>query len=72
MLIQKRTMNWLPLPSAYSAAKASRERRKALADEFIARQSSIADAFSGIQTNTVAEQGNLVSRVAAARLKKTA
>jgi hypothetical protein len=67
-VVEKRTMNWLPRQSAYDEATAARDKRKAAAEEFISTQSGFADAFSGLMSNTVAEQGNLVSQAAAARL----
>jgi hypothetical protein len=72
MQIQKRTMNWLPRPSAYDEMVSRRAKRKAEAEEFIDRQSTLAGVFSGAQTDAVTQMGDLVSQIAQARLSKTA
>ncbi len=71
MQIQKRTMNWLPKPSLYHEAAARRAKQRATHQAFINNTSSLTTAVSNIMTNKVIETGNIVSRVAMARLKKT-
>jgi hypothetical protein len=72
MRIEKRTMNWLPRASAYDEAVAQRARRKALNEDFITRQTALADTFSGAQIDAVTEMGNIVSQAAQARMSQAA
>ena len=68
MRVEKRTMNWLPRPSAYDEARAQQEKRKAVNQDFISRQSAMADAFSAIRTDQAVGVGEIASRAAAGRL----
>lgn len=72
MQIEKRTMNWMPRASAYDEAVAAREKRKSSNSEFIAGQSSLMSTISGVMTSQVSETVNITSRVALARVQKTA
>lgn len=72
MQIQKRSLNWLPRASAHDEAVASRAKRKATHEAFISSQSSLMSTVSAVQTNKVSETVNITSRVALARLGKTA
>jgi len=68
MQIQKRTMGWLPKPSLYNEMAAKRAKQKAAHQEFLATTSSLTDTVASINMNRVTETGNIVSRVALARL----
>jgi len=72
MQIEKRTMNWLPRASAYSEATAARAKRKASNETFMAGQSSLMSTISSVQMNKVTETVNITSRIALARVTKTA
>jgi hypothetical protein len=68
MIIQKRTMGWLPKVSAYNQIAAANAKRKAANQAFMSNQASMADAFGAIQTNFTIETGNIVSKIAAQRM----
>lgn len=50
MLIQKRTMNWLPKASAFDYAQQQLARRRAMTKDFLARQQSTAALLGSIGT----------------------
>jgi hypothetical protein len=72
MQIEKRSLNWLPRASAYDEAVASREKRKATHEAFISSQSALSSTIADISTAQVSETVNITSRVALARVTKTA
>lgn len=72
MRIQKRTMNWLPKPSLYNEAAAKRAKMKASHQSYLSSLSGVADTISNIQINQSVEMGNIVSKVAMARIGKKA
>ena len=68
MIIQKRTMGWLPKPTVYNTVATANAKRKASNETFMSNQTSVATSFTSIQANYTTESGNIVSRIAAARL----
>ena len=68
MLIQKRTMGWLPKPSLYNEMAATRAKQKANHQAFIASTSSLTTTVTSINTTRVQEMGNIVSKIALARM----
>ena len=70
MQIEKRTLNWLPRQSAYDEAVSLRAKRKAAAEDFISTQSTLADTFSGLQSDAVSGLGDIVARAAQARISQ--
>ena len=68
MIIQKRSLGWLPKPSAYGQVASGNAKRKASNEAFLGSQSSVATSFTNIQANFVSESVNLSSQAAAARL----
>jgi hypothetical protein len=72
MQIQKRTMGWLPKASLYNEQAAKRAKQRAAHQTFMSNQSNLSASIGNIMSNNTAETTNIVSRVALARLKKTA
>ncbi len=72
MQIVKRTMNWLPRASLYQEAENARLRRKAHAQDDIAKSQSLASGLIGGTTASTGEQINLTLRIAAQRIQDTA
>jgi hypothetical protein len=72
MQIQKRSMNWLPRPSLYEEAENARLKRKAYAQDDIAKSQALASGLIGSATNNTGEQINLTLRIAAARIQTQA
>ena len=72
MQIVKRTMNWLQRPSLYQEAENARLKRKAHAQDDIARGQSLASGLIGGATSNTGEQINLTLRVAASRIETQA
>ena len=70
MRIEKRSLNWLPKPSLYAQASYQRAKQKAAHQSFVASTSSLTSTVSSINTNQVVEMGNIVSKVALARMGK--
>ena len=71
MLVQKRTMNWLPKPSLYNEMAAKRAKQKAAHQAFISSTSSLTTTVSNLLTNQTVEMGNIISNVVKARLIKS-
>jgi hypothetical protein len=71
MLVQKRTMNWLPKPSLYSEMAAKRAKQKAAHQAFISSTSSLTTTVSNLLNNQTTEMGNIISNVVKARLVKS-
>jgi hypothetical protein len=68
MIIQKRTLNWLPKPSLYAEQQAKRDKMKSNHDEFLSNTSSFFDSYSTIQSDSLVQTGQLVSKIAVARI----
>jgi hypothetical protein len=68
MQIQKRSLNWLPRPSLYNEQSYKRAKQAASHKAFLSSQDSLANSISGIMSNNTTESGNLVAKIAAARL----
>ena len=68
MIIQKRSMGWLPRPSAYNELAAANARRKAANESFLGNQSSFLSAIGNINSNLLSESTNFASQAAAKRL----
>jgi hypothetical protein len=68
MIIQKRTMNWLPRASVYQEAEANRLKRKENAQSAMAQGSNTSSLISG-GTALTGESINLTLRIAAARVQ---
>jgi hypothetical protein len=72
MQIQKRSMNWLPRASLFNEAEAARLKRKAQAQDDIAKGEALASGFIGGMTSNTGEQINLTLRIAASRIQTQA
>lgn len=74
MIIEKRTMNWLPRPSLYKEAEAARLKRKQNAQIAMANQQNVASTFSSLHSSVTQGQVDIAIKVAYARLtaRKTA
>ena len=69
MQIQKRSMNWLPRPSLFNEAEAARLKRKAQAQDDLAKSANMSSALIGGTTSNTGESINLTLRIAAARIQ---
>jgi len=68
MIVQKRTMNWLPRASMHDEMQAAREKRRAYLQADLANSANNNAAL--ISTNTSSgESVNLTLRIAAARIQ---
>lgn len=72
MQIVKRTMNWLPRPSLYAEAENARLKRKAYAQDDIAKSQSLASGLIGGATSNTGEEINITLRIAASRIQTQA
>lgn len=72
MQVVKRTMNWLPRQSLYAEAENARLRRKAYAQDDIAKGQNLASGLIGGTTSNTGEQINLTLRIAANRIQTQA
>ena len=68
MIIEKRTMNWLPRPSLYKEAEAARLKRRQHAQQAMANQQSIANAFGSLYNSKTQGQVDIAIKVAHSRL----
>lgn len=68
MIIEKRTLNWLPRASLYEEAETNRLKRKEHATTAMSQASNTTSLISGGTTNT-GEAVNLTLRIAAARIQ---
>ena len=69
MIIEKRSMNWLPKLSTYQEMQAAQAKRKAANARVDASMAS-ASNMMGIEVSSSAEAYNLTLRTAAARVQK--
>lgn len=69
MRIEKRTMNWLPRPSLHDEAEAARLKRRANAQDFLARQASNAGVFARVNSSAAGGAVDLTMNIAIARVK---
>ncbi len=72
MQIAKRSMNWLPRASLYQEAENARLKRKAYAQDDIAKSQNLAAGLMSGTTGSTGEQINLTLRIAAQRIQETA
>jgi len=72
MQIAKRTMNWLPRASLFNEAEAARLKRKAYAQDDIAKTSALASNLIDGSTTNTGESINLTLRIAANRIQTAA
>lgn len=70
MQIAKRSMNWLPRASLFNEAEAARLKRKAYAQDDIAKGQNVASGLIGVENS--GEQINLTLRIAANRIQTQA
>ena len=68
MIIQKRTMSWLPRPSAYQQMQAQHAKMAARQASLSSDSTSFMDAFSNVQSNLLVETGKIVTNIAVARI----
>ena len=68
MIVQKRTLNWLPRPSLYQEAEANRLKRKENA-QLAMNQSYNTSTLIGGGIANATEAVNLTLRIAAARVQ---
>jgi hypothetical protein len=69
MIVEKRTMNWLPRASMYSEMEAAREKRRAYLKADLANAASTNSALIYGGTSLTGESINLTLRIAAARIQ---
>jgi hypothetical protein len=72
MQVEKRSLNWLPKPSAWDLAQSQREKRKANSEAYIANNDSVASTFQGVRDNLTYGMAELTAKIASARVSKTA
>lgn len=68
MIIQKRSMNWLPRQSAYQQMAAQHAKIAARQSALTSNATSFLDAFSSIQSNLLVETGKIVTNTAVKRI----
>jgi hypothetical protein len=68
MLIQKRTMGWLPKASLYNEAVNKRAKQKAMHQQFLSSQTNLASTIGGIMTSNTQGTTEIVSNIALARM----
>ncbi|MBN9309362.1 MAG: hypothetical protein J0I99_12225 [Devosia sp.] len=69
MIVQKRTMNWLPRASVYSEMTSASEKRRAYLKADLASAASNNSALIAGGTGNTGESINLTLRIAAARIQ---
>ena len=68
MIIQQRSLGGLPKPSLYNEMAAKRAKQKANHQAFIASTSSLTSTVTSINSTQVQEMGNIISKIALARM----
>jgi hypothetical protein len=68
MRIEKRTLGWLPKPSLYHEAVASRAKQRAIQQAYLDSNSSLTSTILSINTNQATETGNIIARIAKQRI----
>lgn len=69
MIVQKRSMNWLPRASLYDEAETARLKRRAQAQSDLATSANNNAVLISTGTANVGESINLTLRIAAARVQ---
>ena len=69
MIVEKRSMNWLPRASMYDEMEAAREKRRANLKADLATSANTNAAFISGSTSLSGEAVNLTLRIAAARIQ---
>ncbi len=69
MIVQKRSLNWLPRASLYAEAEAARVKRKAQAQSDLATSANLNANLIAGGTSLTGESINLTLRIAAARIQ---
>jgi hypothetical protein len=69
MIVEKRSMNWLPRASLFAEAEAARVKRKAQAQSDLATSASLNASLISGGTSLTGESINLTLRIAAARIQ---
>jgi hypothetical protein len=68
MIIQKRTLGWLPRPSLYNEQAAARAKQKATHQDFMSNSASFQSSFSSIQSDYTSGITEIVSNIALTRM----
>jgi hypothetical protein len=68
MIVQKRSLNWLPRPSLYDQQASARARMQATHNQFLGRQTDFFDKISAIQADALVQTGQLISKIAVSRI----
>lgn len=68
MRIEKRTLGWLPRPSLYQEAVASRAKQREIQQNYLDSYSNLASTIASINTNQATETGNIIARIAKQRI----
>ena len=69
MIVQKRSLNWLPRASLYAEAEAARVKRKAQAQSDLATSANLNANLIAGGTSLTGESITLTLRIAAARIQ---
>ncbi len=69
MIVEKRSMNWLPRASMYSEMEAAREKRRAYLKADLSSSANLNASLISGGTSTTGESINLTLRIAAARIQ---
>lgn len=72
MRIEKRSMNWLPRPSAYDQVRQQNARRREANQSFIDSQQSLVNTIGNIMTSYNTGIAELAASATLARVKKSA
>lgn len=72
MRIEKRSMNWLPRPSAYDQIRQQNARRREAHQSFINSQQSLVNAIGNIMSNYNTSISELAASATLARVRKSA
>jgi hypothetical protein len=68
MRIEKRTLGWLPRPSLYQEAVASRAKQRAIQQNYLDSNANLATTIANINTTQATETGNIIARIAKQRI----
>lgn len=68
MIIQKRSMNWLPKVSAFEQAQQQAERRRSAAQAYLSQQANLAGALMGTTSDSGAAAVKLAIDIAVKRI----
>ena len=70
MRIEKRTMGWLPKPSAFQHAQQQAAKRRAHAQDYLSRQASLSTAIFAAKDNAATKLTELVMKSTVERITR--